>query len=274
MASCSSTRDAMGTAAFPLVANQHESLRGSVLLSVLFHAGLFLGAFVYSLVGFRHGPGWGSPQVGRATRVNVVTSLPGVPLPAPVQTTRNTVVTENPGLYQPLPPPKPETPRAAEEIPKFKDAIRPEKSIRVNKRIQKEDLVRPPNAVPFGEQGRPAMDYSQFVVGASDGAISIGTADFGSRYGWYVQAVRNRISSNWLMATISPNITSARRVYVEFEILRDGTIADVKLTQSSGVPEVDRSALRAVYASNPLNPLPSDYSGRSVTVDFYFDFRR
>ena len=51
-------------------------------------------------------------------------------------------------------------------------------------------------------------------------------------------------------------------------------MTNVDVTQSSGIPEVDRSALRAVLASNPLGPLPSDYSGSKVSVEFYFDFRR
>ena len=67
---------------------------------------------------------------------------------------------------------------------------------------------------------------------------------------------------------------SAPRVYLTFEILRDGTVTNVQITQSSGIPEVDRSALRAILASNPLPALPPDYSGGSVNVQFYFDFHR
>jgi len=73
---------------------------------------------------------------------------------------------------------------------------------------------------------------------------------------------------------VSPNLMSAPRVYVTFDILRDGTINGVQVTQSSGIPEVDRSAVRAVVASSPVNPLPPDYSGGSLAVKFYFDFRR
>ena len=29
---------------------------------------------------------------------------------------------------------------------------------------------------------------------------------FGQRYAWYVASMRTRISANWLMATVSPNI--------------------------------------------------------------------
>ena len=97
---------------------------------------------------------------------------------------------------------------------------------------------------------------------------------FGQRYAWYVASMRARISANWLMATVSPNIVSAPRAYLTFEILRDGTVNNVQITQSSGIPEVDRSALRAILASNPLPPLPPDYSGGSVNVEFYFDFHR
>jgi len=114
----------------------------------------------------------------------------------------------------------------------------------------------------------------QFSNAAGEGDISVGTGNFGERYGWYVSAVRSRISANWLLSTISPNILTAPRVYLTFDILRDGTIDNVQITQSSGIAEVDRSALRAVLASNPLGALPPDFSGNKVSVDFYFDFRR
>ena len=118
------------------------------------------------------------------------------------------------------------------------------------------------------------MSYNQFVNSAGDGGLSFGEGNFGDRYSWYVSAVRNRISSNWLLSTISPSILTAPRVYLTFDISRDGTVTDVRINQSSGRPEIDRSALRAVLASNPLGPLPPDYSGDKVTVEFYFDFRR
>jgi TonB family protein len=73
---------------------------------------------------------------------------------------------------------------------------------------------------------------------------------------------------------ISPNIANAPRVYVIFDITRSGNVENAKITQSSGVPEVDRSALRAVLASNPFGPLPADYPSGKVSVEIYFDLRR
>ena len=147
-----------------------------------------------------------------------------------------------------------------------------EKVERINKRIQREEIAPPENAVPFGQGGPAAMTHSQFAMAGGQGGLNLGV--FGDRYGWYVNAVRSRVSSNWLLSMINPNLASAPRVYVTFDIARDGNVDNVKITQSSGVPEVDRSALRAVLASNPFGPLPADYPAGKVSVEIYFDLRR
>jgi TonB family protein len=185
------------------------------------------------------------------------------------------VATQNTGLYKTEPQPKEEPAPEAQPIPKFKEAVKPEKLERVNKRIQKTEVEPPPNAVPYGLSGAPTMTYTQVVTPGGPGGLSVGEGNsFGLRYAWYVAAMRSRISASWLLSLISPSIVSAPRVYITFEILRDGTITGVEMTQSSGIPEVDRSALRAILASNPLPALPSDYAGTSVKVEFYFDFHR
>jgi TonB family protein len=100
------------------------------------------------------------------------------------------------------------------------------------------------------------------------------TGDFLSRYSSYVIAIRSRISSNWLKNTVDPSIRSAPRVYVTFQVLRDGSVVNPQITASSGISSLDRSALRAVYDSNPMPPLPADYPNPNVAVEFWFDFRR
>jgi TonB family protein len=255
--------------------DRRDNLRGTLLLSLILHSVLFVVVVTYTMIGFHLGGvgrEWGE---GRATRMNAVTNLPGIPLPAPLLTTPSTVATQNTGLYKTEPQPKEEPPPEAQQIPKFKEAVKPERLERVNKRIQKTEVEPPPNAIPYGETGAPTMNYTQVVTPGGSGGVSIGEGNsFGTRYGWYVASMRNRISANWLLATVSPNIVSAPRAYLTFEILRDGTVNNVQMTQSSGIPEVDRSALRAILASNPLPALPPDYGGGSVNVQFYFDFHR
>ena len=268
-------------ASYSLLLDRGESLRRPLWLSIGFHIAIAAVAFVCGFLGPRGTRlDWGENGTGGsgedATKVNAVTSLPGIPLPTPTMTTRNAIANESPGLHQDEPQPKPQEEEKADEIPKFKDAIPPKRPLNIAKHLNKDQPPPPENAIPYGMGGAPDQNFSQFQMagGGSGGGLGFGDADFGSRYGWYVQALRNRISMNWLMSTVSPSLTSAPRLFIAFDIMRDGTIAHVQLIQSSGIPEVDRSAQRAVLASNPVNPLPRDYSGNMISVKFYFDFRR
>jgi periplasmic protein TonB len=277
----------MGAASFP-VFDHRESLRGALTASIIFHVALTLSAVVYTIWGARLGKGWGvSLNTGSAVHVNTVASLPGVPLPMPKITTPNTVAVENPGLFKSEPVPKPPSSLlTGQELPKFREAIKPPKpkvlanpriqpKVRANPRIQPKEQIEPPtNAVPYGQGGPPTMSYSSATTQSGETGFAIGQQDFGERYGWYVQAVKSRVSSNWLLSTISPSLLSAPRVYIDFDINRDGSISNAQVKQSSGIPEVDRSALRAVLASSPLAPLPADYSGSKVSVEVYFDLKR
>ena len=56
--------------------------------------------------------------------------------------------------------------------------------------------------------------------------------------------------------------------------LRDGTITNIQTERSSNNYSVDASAIRAIQASSPVNPLPGEYSGNRVGVEFWFDFHR
>jgi periplasmic protein TonB len=264
----------MSSATFSPFVDRRDSLSGTLLFSIFLHAALFFTALAYTKFGLNSRHGWGNWDTSGAIHATAVTSLPGVPLPTPVLATMNNVANQNPGLYKVEPVPLSPPQLHAEELPKFKEEVKPEKVVRVNKRMPKVEVPPPMNAIPAGEGGKPVMTTGQFANSAGEGELNVATGDFGQRYGWYVSAVRTRISTNWLLSTISPSILTAPRVYLTFDILRDGSIENVQITQSSGIPEVDRSALRAVLASNPLGPLPPDFSGSKVSVNFFFDFHR
>jgi periplasmic protein TonB len=265
----------MGMQMMAMPDGRRDNIRTTLLASIILHVVLFIVVVTYTMFHFRLGPGdntWGAKD---ATHVGAVTSLPGIPLPSPMVTTQTQVVTQNTGVTQTEPPPKEEVPPEATKLPKFKDEVKPEKLERINKRIHKEEYVPPPDTVDYGLRGAPSINYTQVVTAAGTGGVAMGDGNsFGLRYAWYVAAMRNRISGNWLMNTVSPNIQTAPRTNMTFAINRDGSISDVQITRSSGIPEVDRSALRAVLASTPLPPLPADYRGGSVNVMFYFDFHR
>lgn len=263
-------------------AHPADSLRGPLVWSLAFH--LTLGAaLLVSTLRTHRGEVWGGG--GGAMTVGLVGSAPGgIPLPRPETVTRSRVVDETGGLHREEPPPvRPAPPVPETPIPEFR-AERPRKlpPSRPSK-ILEDRTEPPPGAVPYGQTGAPQVPYgTQFGMGQGGTTAGMGFegagvgpgGDFASQYSWYVEAVRQKISSNWLQSTIDPRLNFAPRVVVTFQILRSGAVVNVELIRSSGNASVDRSALRAVLDSNPMQPLPSTYRGSYVQVEFWFDFKR
>jgi periplasmic protein TonB len=239
-------------------------------------AGLLIGNAYFS-----HRSGnWGGP--GGAVTVGVVGSVPAIPMPQPAVESPNRVVDESKGLYKTVPPPELKAPPPPDAVPitKFKLLKPPEHYVTRPSKTLENKTPPPPNAVPYGGGGTPTVPYTSFAMGAGNGSQGgmafngAGGGDFGSRFPWYVQAVQRRISSNWLQSTVDPSVSVAPRATVTFDILRDGTITNIQITQSSGNYSVDNSAVRAIRDSSGGNPLPPEYSGSRVSVEFWFDFHR
>ena len=132
------------------------------------------------------------------------------------------------------------------------------------------------NQVAFGEGGPVSGPYGTFSAGGAKGGFGFtgGGGDFGSRYAWYVDVVRRKVSENWLKYEVDPNIHEGRRVYITFQISRNGQPKSITISQSSGVPSLDQSAVRALQRIDTFGLLPGDYRGSSVNVEFWFDYRR
>jgi protein TonB len=132
-----------------------------------------------------------------------------------------------------------------------------------------------PNSIPYGQGGPVNGPYGSFTANNAKGGFGFNNGgDFGSRFSWYVDQVRRKVSDNWLKYEIDPNISSAKRVYIDFEISRSGAPQNIRVEQSSGIPSLDQSAVRALQRIDTFGPLPSDYSGSKVSVEFWFDYRR
>jgi TonB family protein len=254
-----------------------EGLKKPLVWSAVFH-GLLFGSLTISTIFSHRGDMWGSAGGDGSVSVGLVAKLPGIMLPRPDVVTQSQTVDTSKGLYkeEPKPKPKPIEPDV-QKIPEFAK----EKSPKIISRPSKvfEDKTPPPaNAVPYGQGGAPALPYSSFAMnGPTQGGMGFtgpGGGDFSGRFPSYVDAVRNRISSNWLQSTVDPSVRWAPRSSFSFQILRDGTVTNIQMLQSSSNRSVDNSALRAIQSSSPMSPLPSNYPGNSVTVEFWFDFRR
>jgi len=250
-----------------------------LVASVLLHGGLFAIVFFSPNLFPSLGPNWGSQDGGpdAGIQVKIVGGTSGIPLPAPPVVSETAPASDSPSFYnreEPAPPVTPDKkaePIPDETAPKKPPAPKPKPAPPAQKAAPPPET--PSNAVP-GTGARPALAYGQFATGAGEAGIGFGDAVFGDRYGTYVNAITRAISSNWLKSMVDARVQKAPRVYLTFTIARDGRISNVEVQQSSGIPSLDRSAQRAVLASDPLPPLPSDYRGSDINVRFYFEFSR
>ena len=79
----------------------------------------------------------------------------------------------------------------------------------------------------------------------SSGPTSVNNGDFGSRFGWYVEADQPKDGANWYKALVDPNTPRGAQAYIDFTIAPDGSVGNVRLDRSSGSPTLDSSCMRA-----------------------------
>ncbi|MCL2219460.1 MAG: TonB C-terminal domain-containing protein [Chitinispirillia bacterium] len=152
------------------------------------------------------------------------------PAPAPVPTPTPAPQPKPP----PEPKPRPETKKAPSPAPKEKQVAKP----------VEEDLSE--LASLFSALPAPT------TVSAS--------GDF--KFNPYLQAVQNKIQSNWQPPTENRNIS----VVVRFVIQRDGTATNISIATSSGNATLDNLGIRAVTISSPFGKLPPGFAGDRLDI--------
>ena len=231
----------------------------AVALAALLHAGVLLGLLAST---FAH------PIRAAAPRFVAVRLLQAGAIrpPAPVA-----------AAAEPAPPataPKPKIEKPVEEAPKpSKNAVLlPAKDDK--KKVTPPPVSRPGRAstpavsLPStGDEPGPASNAPAAGAGgaAGIGSLKLDQADF--KYPVYIERMVLIISMNWFKPAQSVQTSPI----VHFQIERDGTIVDPRIVTSSGLPFVDRAALRAVIASSPLPPLPAEYGGPHLGIQVVFE---
>jgi len=171
-------------------------------------------------------------------------------------------------------PEKPKITKPAEEEP-------PPPTEKAKLLPAKEEKKKPVPAAPQAptvkrsspEPGAAASEATQRGQGGAIGAggnVGIGGATFDQpdfNYSYYIERMLVTIGTNWF----KPALTVPTSPIIRFRILRDGTLTEVDVERASGLPFVDRAALRAVLASSPLPPLPSEFAGDHLGVHLIFE---
>ena len=101
--------------------------------------------------------------------------------------------------------------------------------------------------------------------GGAPGIDALREPDFGP----YMRELQRRIKMNW----DPPKGNESKTVVLLFKIARDGRLLSCKIHKGSGLPIADQAALKAVELTAPFRPLPADFKGQSIDIQFTFDYR-
>jgi protein TonB len=253
---------------------EHDSWPRALAWSAGFHAAVTAIILFYTVVftGAR-GEGWGAGGGGSAIGVSLVSS---VPLPSNQTQNQNVLANESKGVTKSEPKPEEKKEPDAIDIQGKNTKVKPKKTPTVTKEKPHPVPEEETNQVAFGEGGPVSGPYGSFAAGGAKGGFGVSGSggDFGTKYGWYVQVIQKKVADNWLKYEVDPKITTAQRVYITFDVARDGHPFNVRVEQSSGVPSLDVSATRALQRIDTFGPLPPDYNGSKISVEYWFDYSK
>lgn len=101
--------------------------------------------------------------------------------------------------------------------------------------------------------------------GGAPGIDALREPDFGP----YMRELQRRIKLNW----DPPKGNESKTVVLLFKIAKDGRLLSCRVNRSSGLPSADQAALKAVELTAPFRPLPADFKGQNIDIQFTFDYR-
>jgi protein TonB len=255
------------------ILDRPEPLAKPFWVSFTLHLAI-LGSFSVGALVNRSHLNMGSPTGGGMGGV-LVNPVASIPLPnrgGPENPVANDTKSQVPTPPTPKEKPKP----AAKEKAPPPDAI----ALKSAKALAKRPAETPqqPNKFRDSKQYAPNQLYSdvgQRVSSSSyavqgGGGVRLGdSSPFGEQFGPYANIIRDNIARQWrpsglARTSIVPSVT------VTFTIRRDGSVTNVKISRSSGIPTMDLSAQRAVLDAQ-LPALPNGFPRNQADVEMRFE---
>jgi TonB family protein len=255
--------------------DESEPLGKPFLASLVLHAGVVSLLAVGTFIGTHTPEQWGDKEsAGGSTVVNPVARIPMMARSGIVNPVANDTESQVP---QAPPQPKPVVKEKAPEP----DAI-PIKSRTAPKRKLSPVTASNERYRPYTET-RPNQIYSTagtamvspMIGQQGSGGVGLGKGmPLGDRFGAYAALLQQRIAQAWKTQDVDPRLRTAPPVIMNFTILRDGTIKDIRVKTSSGNTVLDRSAERALYEVAKVEPLPAGYDRDKAEIEFWFELKR
>jgi TonB family protein len=135
-----------------------------------------------------------------------------------------------------------------------------------------------------GAGGQVVTDYGGLLGGAVDapnmppapGSVGSGlellSDSRGVDFHSYLTQILAAVKRNWQAVIPESAKRGVRRgkVTVRFSVSRDGKVTNVQITVPSGTEALDLAAIAGISATNPFPPLPAEYNGLPIRLQFVF----
>jgi TonB family protein len=252
------------------ILDEQESLKKPFVQAVALHLTV-AALLVLSTISYqRSRETWGSLHTagGDAVPINAVKHIP---LPSRIGHI-NPVANDTESQVQQQPKPEPKKQVKAPEpnaIPLKDRFVKEQPRPQSPQRYQ----AAPPLPNQVYSSQAPAAVSPMFSKPGS-GNVGVGQNNtLGDRFGAYADLVVQRVTEKWQTTGLA-GLRTAPMVIVSFDILRDGSVRNVQITQRSGNSTLDYSAQRAVMDAGPFPPLPPAYARNEANVELRFLLQR
>lgn len=111
------------------------------------------------------------------------------------------------------------------------------------------------------------------AAGARQSQIQLLSDPMGIDFRPYLTQILATVRRNW-MAVMPESVRLGRRgqVAIQFSIARDGKVPKLVIATSSGTDPLDRAAVAGISASSPFPPLPGEFRGDRIVLQFNFSY--
>jgi periplasmic protein TonB len=256
------------------LAGRGDPLGGGLAGALALHgaaAGLLVGWAFLTHSGQHWGERNATDGAIQATMVNAIPLPPKQPLNAD-----NVLATDAPSPAPIAPAPRTvETPKP-DAIPIPVKPVKPTKPVKTAEQTTPPPPLHPqpvkvdPTKATTGDAPgvRIAMSSTQTRLGT----FSVGVTDtaFGTRFAYYNDQIKQKLESQWIVGMLDTQ-AAGHRVFITFQVARDGSPSHIQIAQRSGDATLDQTALSAVQHIDTFGPLPDGYQGTYVNVQYSFE---
>jgi TonB family protein len=90
----------------------------------------------------------------------------------------------------------------------------------------------------------------------------------------YLSQILASVRRNWMNVMPESVLRLGRRgkTAIQFSISRTGGVIKLVIANSSGSDPLDRAAVAGISASNPFPPLPAEFKGDRIVLQFNFAY--